>query len=135
MKMTEQVPGQLGGGGGGSDLVLVARRRERLEEPAAELSAHHRVQVHVPAMDLAIAGPGQALARQLDQLGLQATSVINNAGFAGFGPFHQADPVRLRQEIAVDVTAVADISRAFIEQRTEFFDVVGTDRAAGGSVL
>ncbi|PNE36973.1 SDR family NAD(P)-dependent oxidoreductase [Streptomyces noursei] len=34
----------------GSDLVLAARRRERLEELAAELRAHHQVQVHVPAM-------------------------------------------------------------------------------------
>lgn len=179
----------------GSDLVLVARRRERLEELAAELRAHHRIQVHVLAMDLATGSPGQALAEQLEHLGLHVTSVINNAGFASFGPFHEADPTRLRQEIAVDVTAVADISRAFIAQlrtagrgvlvnvasmaayqpnprmalygatkafvlsltealwaesrgtglrvlalspgatRTEFFDVVGTERAAGGTRL
>ncbi|MFJ9814735.1 SDR family NAD(P)-dependent oxidoreductase [Streptomyces sp. NPDC101151] len=179
----------------GSDLVLVARRRERLEALAAELREHHRVQVHVLAMDLATDHPGQALAEQLEQLGLHVTSVVNNAGFASFGPFHQADPVRLHQEIAVDVTAVADISRAFIEQlrtagcgvlvnvasmaayqpnprmalygatkafvlsltealweesrgtglrvlalspgatRTEFFDVVGTEQAAGGTKL
>ncbi|NYV73548.1 SDR family oxidoreductase [Streptomyces sp. UH6] len=179
----------------GSDLVLVARRRERLEELAAELRAHHRVQAHVVDMDLTTDAPGQALAAQVQRLGLRVTSLINNAGFATFGPFHQADPERLRQEIAVDVTAVADISRAFIEQlreggrgvlvnvasmaayqpnprmalygatkafvlsltealweesrgtglrvlalspgatRTEFFDVVGTMRAAGGSKL
>ncbi|MER6567182.1 SDR family NAD(P)-dependent oxidoreductase [Streptomyces sp. NPDC001093] len=100
----------------GSDLVLVARRQERLEALAAELRAHHRVQVHVLPMDLTTGHPGQALAEQLERLGLHVTSVINNAGFASFGPFHQTDPVRLRQEIAVDVTAVADISRAFIEQ-------------------
>ncbi|MFI2506136.1 SDR family NAD(P)-dependent oxidoreductase [Streptomyces sp. NPDC018972] len=179
----------------GSDLVLVARRRKRLEELAAELRAHHHVQVHVVEMDLATDNPGQALAAQVERLGLHVTSVINNAGFATFGPFHQADPARTRREIAVDVTAVADISRAFIEQlrgegrgvlvnvasmaayqpnprmalygatkafvlsltealweesrgtglrvlalspgatRTEFFDVVGTMQAAGGSRL
>ncbi|SEL81842.1 SDR family NAD(P)-dependent oxidoreductase [Streptacidiphilus jiangxiensis] len=179
----------------GSDLVLVARRRERLEELAAELRARHRVRVHVVPMDLSAANPGQALAERLDALGLHVTSVVNNAGFASFGPFHQADPDRMRREIAVDVTAVADISRAFIGQlrtagrgvlvnvaslaayqpnprmalygatkafvlsltealweesrgtglrvlalspgatRTEFFDVVGTDQAAGGTRL
>ncbi|WP_106401223.1 SDR family NAD(P)-dependent oxidoreductase [Actinocorallia populi] len=179
----------------GSDLVLVARRRPRLEDLAAELRAHHRVQVHVVEMDLAADRPGQALAAHVEGLGLNVTSVINNAGFATFGPFHQTDPQRLRQEIAVDVTAVADISRAFIGQlrtagcgvlvnvasmaayqpnprmalygatkafvlsltealweesrgtglrvmalspgatRTEFFDVVGTMQAAGGSRL
>ncbi|MFG2848878.1 SDR family NAD(P)-dependent oxidoreductase [Kitasatospora sp. NPDC048296] len=179
----------------GSDLVLVARRRERLEELAAELRAQHDVEVHVIAIDLATDNPGQALAERLEQLGLRVTSLINNAGFGSFGPFHQAEPERLRREIAVDVTAVADISRAFIEQlrtagrgvlvnvasmaayqpnprmalygaskafvlsltealweesrgtglrvlalspgatRTEFFEVVGTDRAAGGTRL
>ncbi|MEU0119734.1 SDR family oxidoreductase [Streptomyces bobili] len=100
----------------GSDLVLVARRRERLEELAAELRAHHHIQAHVMEMDLSTDSPGQALAAQTERLGLQVTSVINNAGFATFGPFHQADPERLRREVAVDVTAVADVSRAFIEQ-------------------
>ncbi|MER8188617.1 SDR family oxidoreductase [Kitasatospora sp. NPDC094015] len=179
----------------GSDLVLVARRRDRLEALAAELRDHHRVQVHVQVMDLAADQPGQALARELEQRGLDVTSVINNAGFGSFGPFHRIDAERLRQEIAVDVLAVTDISRAFIEQlraagrgvlvnvasmaayqpnprmalygaskafvlsltealweesrgtglrvlalspgatRTEFFDVVGTERAAGGNRL
>jgi short-subunit dehydrogenase len=100
----------------GSDLVLVARRKERLEELAAELRAHHHVQAHVVEMDLATDHPGQALATLVERLGLHVTSVINNAGFATFGPFHQADPERLRREVAVDVTAVADVSRAFIEQ-------------------
>ncbi|MEW2707710.1 SDR family oxidoreductase [Streptomyces koyangensis] len=108
----------------GSGLVLVARRRERLEELAAELREKHRIQVHVVEMDLAADHPGQALAARVDLL-LHVTSLINNAGFATFGPFHQADPERLRREIAVDVTAVADISRAFIDQL----------RAAGSGVL
>lgn len=179
----------------GSGLVLVARRKERLEELAAELREEHQIQVHVVEMDLAADHPGQALAARVDRLGLHVTSLINNAGFATFGPFHQADPERLRREIAVDVTAVADISRAFIDQlrtagngvlvnvasmaayqpnprmalygatkafvlsltealweesrgtglrvlalspgatRTEFFDVVGTTQAAGGTRL
>jgi short-subunit dehydrogenase len=61
----------------------------------------------------------------VQRLGLNVTSLINNAGFATFGPFDQADPARMRREIAVDVSAVADISRAFIEQL----------RAAGCAVL
>ncbi|GAA2745955.1 SDR family oxidoreductase [Kitasatospora cinereorecta] len=179
----------------GSDLVLVARRRQRLEALAEELRTQHRINVHVLEMDLATDRPGQVLTDQLEQCGIHVTSVVNNAGFATFGPFHEADPERLHQEIAVDVTAVADISRAFIEQlraagrgvlvnvasmaayqpnprmalygagkafvlsltealweesrdtglrvlalspgatRTEFFDVVGTARAAGGTRL
>jgi short-subunit dehydrogenase len=67
------------------------------------------------------------------------TSLINNAGFGSYGPFHADDPERLGEMIAVNVTNLVDISRAFVNPlravlslapgltRTEFFDVVGTD--------
>jgi short-subunit dehydrogenase len=44
------------------------------------------------------------------------TSVVNNAGFGTWGRFHDEDPNRLRQMIAVDVTALTDISRAFLPE-------------------
>lgn len=179
----------------GADLVLVARRRDRLEELASRLRAEHGVRVHVLAADLSQRGIGTRLLAEVERLGVSVTSVINNAGFATYGPFHEEDPERLQQEIAVDVTAVVDISRAFIGQlrtrgdgflvnvasmaaytatpvmsvygatkafvlsftealwvesrgtglrvmalspgatRTEFFDVVGSEKASGGSRL
>ena len=96
----------------GSSLVLVARRKDRLEELAGELRPHG-VTVHVVAADLAQPGIGQRLAEEVAGFGV--TSLVNNAGFATFGPFHEEDPERLRQEVAVDVNAVVEISRAFIE--------------------
>ncbi|MGI5505728.1 SDR family NAD(P)-dependent oxidoreductase [Lentzea sp. CA-135723] len=97
----------------GSSLVLVARRKDRLEELAAELRAKHGVTAHVVAADLAQPGVGARLADETAGFGV--TSLINNAGFANFGAFHEEDPERLRQEVAVDVNAVVEISRAFIE--------------------
>ncbi|GAA1559538.1 hypothetical protein GCM10009741_75750 [Kribbella lupini] len=44
--------------------------------------------------------------------GLAVTSVINNTGFGTFGPFTTENADRLRQQIAVDVSAVVDNSRA-----------------------
>jgi short-subunit dehydrogenase len=177
----------------GAGLVLVARREDRLEELAAHLRTAHGVQVHVIAADLSQPGIGSRLAEEVGHIGVTVTGVINNAGFATYGPFHEEDSERLRQEIAVDVTAVVDISRAFIgplrargdgflvnvasmaafmatplmsvygatkafvlsftealwvesrgtglrvmalspgATRTEFFDVAGSERAAGGS--
>jgi uncharacterized protein len=96
----------------GSSLVLVARRKDRLEELAGELRARG-VTAHVVAADLAQPGIGQRLAEEVAGFGV--TSLVNNAGFANFGPFHEEDPERLRQEVAVDVNAVVEISRAFIE--------------------
>ena len=179
----------------GTDLVLVARRQDRLDALAEELSSQHRVEVHTVVQDLGEARSGERLAAELLGRGLAVTSLVNNAGFATFGPFHEEDPARLRQEIALDVSAVVDISRAFINDlrshgrgvlvnvasmaayqgtpemavygatkafvlsltealwveskgtglrvialspgatRTEFFDVVGTEAAAGGQRL
>jgi short-subunit dehydrogenase len=42
------------------------------------------------------------------------TSVINNAGFGVWGLFHESDPAQLRKVVAVDITAVMGISRAFM---------------------
>lgn len=99
----------------GSHVVLVARRRERLDELATELTAAHGVEAIVIPLDLSLPGAGQTLAEEVAGRGLTVTSVVNNAGFGTFGPFHTEDPQRLREEICVDVAGVVDISRAFIE--------------------
>ncbi len=100
----------------GSDLVLVARRADRLDALAVALRAQHGVTVTTIPFDLAQPAPGEALSEQVARRGLTVTSVVNNAGFGSWGLFHDSDPERLRQMLAVDVTAVADVSRAFIER-------------------
>jgi uncharacterized protein len=98
----------------GSSLVLAARRTGRLEAMAAELRRAHRTDVHTITADLSQPAAGEALLTETQRRGITVTSVINNAGFGMWAPFHESDPARLRQMVAVDVTAVMDISRAFI---------------------
>ena len=98
----------------GSDVVLVARRLDRLEKLAAELTATYGVRATPIPLDLSLPAAGRALAEEVDRRGLAVTSLVNNAGFGTFGPFHGEDPERLRGEINVDVANVVDISRAFI---------------------
>lgn len=98
----------------GSDLVLVARRAERLETLAAQLAAEHHVTVTPIPMDLAQAGVGERLRGEVTTRGIEVTSVVNNAGFATLGPFHEEDLPSLLQEIAVDVSSVVEISHAFL---------------------
>lgn len=98
----------------GSHLVLVARRLDRLDALAAELRATHHVQVDTIAADLSQPAPGEMLLREVARRGLSVTSVINNAGFGVWSALADSDPTTLREMVAVDVTAVMDISHAFI---------------------
>lgn len=109
----------------GSDLVLVARRESRLESLADELRGEYGVTVDPVVLDLSEPSAGARLSETVAQRDIVVTSVINNAGFATHGPFHEASPERLRNEIAVNVHSVVDISRMFIDRL----------RAADGGVL
>jgi len=101
--------------GRGANLVLVARRLDRLETLATELQAAHGIRATAIKLDLGSAAAGQALRQATDDLGLSITGVVNNAGFGTDGPFHDEDPEKLADEIAVDIAALVDISRAYIE--------------------
>jgi short-subunit dehydrogenase len=100
----------------GSDVVLVARRLDRLEKLAAELTTTYGIRATAIPLDLSLPAAGQTLAEEVARRGLPVTSLVNNAGFGTFGPFHTEDPKRLREEITVDVASVVDVSRAFIER-------------------
>ena len=76
-------------------------------------------------LDLSLPTAGRKLAEEVNRRGLAVTSLVNNAGFGTFGPFHAEDPERIREEINVNVASVVDISRAFI----------GRLRASGTGVL
>jgi hypothetical protein len=98
----------------GSDLVLVARRTERLEALATDLRTRAPVTVHTIAADLSRPAAGYELLQEVQQRGVEVTSVVNNAGFGVWGELVATDPAELRRMIAVNITAVVDISRAFI---------------------
>lgn len=103
----------------GANLVLVARRVDRLDALATELESAHGIRATTIGLDLGQPAAGRTLKEQTDALGLSVTGVINNAGFGTDGPFHEEDPQTLAQEIAVDITTLVDISRAYIEPLRE----------------
>ncbi|NGN62707.1 SDR family oxidoreductase [Streptomyces sp. A7024] len=98
----------------GADLVLVARRADRLEDLAGELAGAHGVTVTVVARDLGRPDAGRTLRAELESRGIHATGLINNAGFGTHDALTDEDPDRLQSMIALNVSALVDLSRAYI---------------------
>jgi short-subunit dehydrogenase len=101
-------------GARGHGLVLVARRKDRLEALASEISDAHGVRAEALACDLSKAGPRARLAGRIAELELEIGVLVNNAGFATGGPFHESDPARELEQVRVLVEAVVALTSAFV---------------------
>jgi uncharacterized protein len=97
----------------GQNMVLVARRKPRLDELAGELNEAHGVRVETIACDLADAAARAQLPGQIAELGLEIEILINNAGFATNGPFHESDPERELQQVRILVECPVALTSAF----------------------
>ena len=99
--------------GRGMSLVLTGRNRNRLDEAAQQIRrAAPRVKVETVAADLSTQSGLSAL---LQHVGARPIEVlINNAGFGSYGLFAESNPDREAEEVAVDVSAVMALARAFL---------------------
>ena len=97
----------------GMSLVLTGRNEARLDEAAHQIRrASPGVKVETVAVDLSTRSGLSAL---LDHVGDRPIEVlVNNAGFGSYGPFAEADAKREGNEVAVDVSAVVTLARAFL---------------------
>jgi short-subunit dehydrogenase len=94
-------------------LVLVARRRDRLEQLQTELVAKN------PALGVEIREADLSNLEQTMQLAASLTNepidfLINNAGVGDHGSFATADPIRVSQQIQVNVLALTALTRALL---------------------
>src|SRR5262245_40990800 len=70
-----------------ANLVLAARRTEPMESLAERLRQQYHVEVVVEGIDLSAAGAGTELKSRLDQRGIVADVLVNNAGIGLYGGF------------------------------------------------
>ena len=103
--------------GDGYDLTVVARRRGRLAELAARLGEAGPGTVGLHVADLADPG-GLRSAEDLIAAMPRLDLLVNNAGFAGYGPFTSLDPGVAAALIGVHVTAPTRLIRAALPAMT-----------------
>ena len=97
----------------GYDVVLCARRRDRLEAVAAEVRQLGR-RAEVQELDLGRRSAARKLAARLADLGIAVDTLVNNAGAMHHGAFVEQDAAQLDELIAVNVRALAGLTRAFL---------------------
>jgi short-subunit dehydrogenase len=100
--------------GRGHGVTLVARREEKLRELADELASRTGVRAEVIAADLADIGSRNRLVEQLDERGLEASILVNNAGMSTMGPVATSDAEREVQMVRTDVEAVVHLCSALV---------------------
>ena len=96
----------------GERLVLVARREERLAALARELGGDDWATV-VP-VDLAAPDAARGLRERLEAQGLAVDLLVNNAGLGHTAPFEQQPLEVVRAMIDVNVSALVELTHAFL---------------------
>lgn len=98
----------------GHNLVLVARRKDKLDELGEELHREHGIRTESLGCDLTKAASRDRLAGRVTALGLEVDVLINNAGFATGGPFHDADPGPELDQVKILVETPVALCSAFL---------------------
>ncbi|HVU71822.1 MAG TPA: SDR family oxidoreductase [Mycobacteriales bacterium] len=98
--------------GKGYGVTLVARREGPLRELASELSAS--VRAEVVTADLSDQKSRRAILPAIEERGLVAAALVNNAGFSTTGRIQDADPDRELTMLRTDVEAVVDLCTLFV---------------------
>ena len=100
----------------GMHLILVARTEERLTALADELSKRYSIRAEVMVADLSQPEAIAGITAFVRERGRVIDLLINNAGFATYGPFEELDPQRDHQQVMVNVAAVVDMAHAFLPE-------------------
>lgn len=93
--------------------MLVARGQPALEEVAAQ-SRGLGVKSHVITADLAQPGAPEAIRSSVESAATTVDVLVNNAGFAMYGPFIDANPQTELEMMHVNMDALTRLTRLFL---------------------
>jgi uncharacterized protein len=98
----------------GMGVVLVARSQDKLNALADELVKKYAVRIEVIPADLGQEQSVSFVQQEVARRGLSVDVLVNNAGFATHGYFDEIKAERDHEEVMVNVTAVVDLTHAFL---------------------
>jgi uncharacterized protein len=96
----------------GYNVVLVARSEDKLKALADELEGKHKIKASVMPMDLTDPQSPQALYDALQ--GTAIDVLVNNAGFASYGKFHELDLNKELAMIQLNITTLTHLTHLFM---------------------
>jgi len=99
----------------GANVILVARRTDRLRELSDRINAEYGVKASsVLPIDLSARDAATSLARMIKGRGMQIDILINNAGFGQTIAFAEEDAQWVRNELAVNVQTLVELTHEFL---------------------
>jgi hypothetical protein len=98
-----------------SDVVLVARSANKLRALADELTRTHGITATVVGADLTTPGATMRVVDATQAVG-RLDVLVNNAGFATFGPFAENKLDDELEEIRLNVEALTDLTKRFLPE-------------------
>lgn len=111
------------------NMILTGRDLKKLEALKAELIAAdqkpagivggHTIQIECIVAELGKPESARELFDKVTALGHPIGVLVNNAGFADFGPFHEAPVEKLVEMLLVNVRAVTELTRLFLPAMVE----------------
>ena len=98
----------------GANVVLLARSAAKLTALAEELGRAHAIQASVIAQDLSVSDAVDRVVGELAARGITIDILINNAGFATYGPFVQTPIAEEARLLQVNVIALTMLTKRLL---------------------
>ncbi|MBX7266552.1 SDR family oxidoreductase [Micromonospora sp. Llam7] len=107
-----------------ANLVLAGRRVDRLDTLARRLHESHGVTVTVLEADFSRPRAASTLHEKVTRRGIAISILVNSAGLGATGAFADSGIESINEQIAVNVTALSEVTREFLP------DVLATGQGA-----
>lgn len=103
----------------GHDLVVVARSEAKLLAMAQEFNQKYNVQVQVITKDLSQPSAPDEIFAECEDANITIDMLVNNAGFASYGLFHELDRGKEMNMMQLNMMALVHLTHLFLPSMVE----------------